>query len=122
MPKKKTAERCAVPAWASARIDNREKRFIQVGNSLFFDRTFQELSPGAKVTYLAMMMECAGRREFQFPHAAARKYNIPPRSFDRYMRELVMSGFISCQSGANTREPNVYAFQFGWKQTPIEPP
>lgn len=122
MGRRKHAENCAVPAWASARIDSREKRFVMLGNSLFFDCAFQSLSAGAKHLYFAMCLECAGRRSFIFPHGAAKKYGIAPRSFDRYSKELVKAGFLSLSSGQNTRTPNIFCFEFGWKQKPREPP
>ena len=122
MPRRKHAENCAVPAWASARLDNREGRFFLIGNSLFFDSTFQSLSPGAKHVYLAMCLECGGRRSFTFPHLSARKYGIPARSFDRYTAELLAAGFISKVSGAATRTPNEFNFEFAWKKRQLEPP
>ena len=120
--RKKAAENCAVPAWASAKLDCKEKRFTLIGNSLFFNEQFQALSAGAKHVYIAMTLECGGRRGFQFPHAAAKKYGIAPRSFDRYFDELTTSGFISKSSGQNTRTPNEYCFEFGWKPRAIKPP
>ena len=122
MPRRKAAEHCAVPAWASARVDCHEKRFVMIGNTLFFDQTFQALSSGAKLLYIAMCLECGGRRSFEFPHGSAKKYGIAPRSFDRYSAELVAVGFLSVSSGKNTRTPNIFCFEFGWKQKPREPP
>ncbi|MBE7002857.1 MAG: hypothetical protein E7425_01050 [Ruminococcaceae bacterium] len=115
MARKKAAERCAVPPWASAKADNREKRFVLIGNSLFFSEAFQALSAGAKHVYLCMALECGGRRDFVFPHAAAKKYGIPARSFDRYVAELEKAGFLTKSSGQNTRTPNEYQFCFSWK-------
>lgn len=122
MPRRKHAENCAVPAWASGRIDSREKRFVMIGNSLFFDSSFQTLSAGAKHLYISMCLECGGRRKFIFPHGAAKKYGIPARSFDRYTAELLAAGFISKVSGMATRTPNEFSFEFGWKKRAIEPP
>ena len=122
MPRRKNAENCAIPAWASGRLDCREKRFVQIGNTLFFDQTFQLLSAGAKHLYFCMFAECGGRRTFDFPHGAAKKYGIPPRSFDRYSAELVEAGFLSKTSGKNTRTANTFCFEFGWKKRAIEPP
>lgn len=122
MGRRKHAENCAVPAWASGRIDSREKRFVMLGNSLFFDSSFQTLSAGAKHLYISMCLECGGRRVFTFPHGAAKKYGIPARSFDRYTAELLAAGFISMTSGKNTRTANVFSFEFGWKKRTIEPP
>lgn len=116
--RRKAAENCAVPAWASARGDSREKRFVLIGNSLFFSEAFQALSAGAKHLYLCFTLECGGKRAFVFPHAAAKKYGIPSRSFERYLTELEAAGFITKSSGWNTRTPNKYEFSFSWKVRP----
>ena len=46
--------------WLTARTDCREKRFIQVGNSLLLSHRFWRISAGARYCYLCMAME-AGR-------------------------------------------------------------
>lgn len=102
-------------AWLSARLDCREGRFVQVGNSLLLSEQFQALSAGAKHTYLCMAMESAGKREFVFPRAAAQKYGIASMSLRRQVDELVKSGFITVRSGACVRAPNLYTFSFDWK-------
>ena len=62
MPRYKS--RPTIVPWLSARPDNREKRFIQVGDSLLFSDAFQELRVGAKHLYLCMAMESGGKRDF----------------------------------------------------------
>ena len=116
MARRKAAQNCVVLPWVSARNDCKEGRFLQIGNSLFFSEAFQAVSAGARCLYMAMGMEAGGRRCFQFPLAAAKKYGIPPASFRRYVRELEAAAFISIRSGANVRQPNEYQFDFGWKQ------
>ena len=64
--------------WMSARPDNVEKRFIQVGDTLLFNKVFRSLTVGCRYTYFCMSMECAGRRNFTFPQKTAKKYKITP--------------------------------------------
>ena len=116
MPRRKAAENCTVLPWLSGKPDNREKRFLQVGNTLLFVSSFQSLSAGAKHLYLCMAMESGGRRDFVFPHAAAKKYGFAARSFDRYVAELVRAGFLECASMKNLRQPNKYRFSLQWKR------
>ena len=94
---------------------NREKRFILVGDSLLFSDAFRELHVGAKYLYFCMAMESAGKRDFQFPTAAARKYGITPTSFWSYVHELENKHFIVCRSNKHLRQPNDYSFSDGWK-------
>jgi hypothetical protein len=68
------------------------------------------------MTYLCMTLQSAGKREFQFPNATARKYGISDKSFRRYVRELEAGGFLTINSGKITREPNIYSFSLEWKQ------
>lgn len=102
-------------AWLSARLDCKEGRFVQVGNSLLLSEQFQALSAGARHTYLCMAMESGGKREFVFPLAAAKKYGIGHMSLRRWVDELVKGGFITVRSGACVRAPNIYTFSFDWK-------
>lgn len=104
--------------WLSARPDSKEKRFIQIGDSLMFSEQFQKLSYGAKMLYFAMAMEAAGKIEFQFPQTVATKHGFPQKSFRRYVSELKDGGFITVNSGWNTREANIYKFALSWKAPP----
>lgn len=115
---KRSASKKARPAilpWLSARSDSRERRFVQVGNSLFFSPAFQALGPGAKYLYLAMALESGGRRSFLFPQSAGKKYGISPSSLRRHIRELSDARFIRVCSMKNLRQPNRYDFDLGWK-------
>lgn len=105
----------SIAGWLSARPDSKEKRFIQVGNSLLLSRTFQKLSSGARYTYFCMAMESGGKRDFTFPLSAAKKYGISERSLIRYVTELTKTNFITMQSGKLVRQPNLYSFSFEWK-------
>jgi hypothetical protein len=116
MSKYKTSP--TIVPWLSARADSRERRFIQVGNSLLFVPRFQRLAPGAKYLYFCMAMESGGRRNFIFPQAAALKYGLPPSSLRRYIRELEASGFLKVYSMKNLRKPNLYEFDLTWKLPP----
>ena len=104
-----------IPPWLSARLDDFEKRFIQVGDTLLFNRTFQSLKANTKHLYFCMAMESAGHREFKFTLHTAKKYGFSPSTFRRCVKELVDNRFIEYQSGANTRTANRYRFTFEWK-------
>ncbi len=115
MARHKSAKSCAILPWLSAKSDNAEKRFVQVGNSLLLSPRFQRLSAGGRYTYLAMALEAGGKRSFCFPARCALKYGISRATFWRYVTELRESGFITVQSGANVREANIYTFSLAWK-------
>jgi hypothetical protein len=90
----KSAYNVEIKPWASARMDNKEGRFIQIGNSLLLDENFKKLGYSAKNLYPCMIMESGGRREFKFTHGAAKKYGISKSTFERSWRELEKAGFI----------------------------
>ena len=92
----------------SARPDNVEKRFIQVGNTLLFNEAFGSLTVGCRYLYFCMSMESAGKRRFVFPQAAAKKYGITPSSLRRHVDELEAKRFIKVYSGQCVRKPNIY--------------
>ena len=104
-----------IKPWLSAHSDCKEGRFIQCGNSLLLSKKFQALTAGAQMMYLCMTMESAGRKDFLFPQAVAKKYGFPPASMRRYIKELQESGYITVQSMANLRQPNEYSFSSTWK-------
>lgn len=101
--------------WMSAKADGREKRFLQVGNSLLLSKKFQSLGTGARLLYLCMAMESGGRRTFLLPRTAAKKYGVPSTSLRRYIRQLADGGFIKVTSYKNLRKPNVYEFSSAWR-------
>lgn len=105
----------SISPWLSARPDNREGRFIQLGNSLLLSKDFQTLDVGARYLYFCMAMESGGRREFLFPESAAKKYGLAPSSFRRYLKELASRRLIRIESMKNLRQPNRYAFVSDWK-------
>lgn len=114
MPKRKTGG-VMVP-WLSARLDSKEGRFLQIGNSFLLSKEVQNLSNGALIVYLAMALEAGGRREFRFPRTAAAKYGIGETSLGRHVKELVAAGFIEVEfSGRFARTPNLYRFSLRWK-------
>lgn len=116
MPRRKAAQNCNVRPWLSANSDNKEKIFTLIGNSLLLSEPFQQLSSGAQMTYICMTLHSAGKRDFQFPNATAKRYGLADKSFRRYVAELAAAGFIKVNSGKLTREPNIYTFSLQWKQ------
>ena len=120
MPRKKSGG--VMLPWLSARLDNKEGRFIQIGNSFLLSKEVQDLSPGARLMYLAMAMESAGKREFTFSRSTAQKFGISETTAARYIKELSSSGFIEMVScGRFARVANVYSFSMNWKQTATTP-
>lgn len=116
MPRKKTG-RTIVP-WLTAKPDGREKRFIQVGNSLLLSKSFQALGPGPQHLYLCMAMESGGRQTFRFPRTTALKYGITPSSLARYVTKLEEKGFLQVYSRKRLRQPNDYLFTLSWRAVP----
>lgn len=114
MPKRKTGG--VMLPWLSARPDNKEGRFLMVGNSFLLSEKVQNLSPGARFMYLSMAMESAGKREFTFSRSTAQKFGISETTAARYLKELSSSGFIELVScGRYARVANVYRFSLNWK-------
>lgn len=96
--------------WLTASSDCREKRFVQIGNTLLFDKKFTSLSVGARYLYILAANEAAGSRDFQFPALKMKALGI---------KELIDAGFVELvRSGRNTRTPNDYRFSFYWLGTP----
>lgn len=106
-----------VPA-LSAKVDNKEKRFIQVGNSLLLSKQFHALSTGSRFLYFCMAMESGGRKDFILPQKDAKKYGIAPSSLRKHINELEAACFIRVYSRKPTREPNRYEFCLSWKLPP----
>lgn len=86
MPKRKS--KGIIAPWLSARADNVEGRFIQIGNSMLLSREFQKLTVGSRYLYFCMAMEAGGQKNFHFPLSAAKKYGIKPSTFWTYVHEL----------------------------------
>lgn len=114
MPKRKS--HTTLLPWMSAKPDGKERRFLQVGNSLLLSKRFQALGTGPRMLYLCMAMESGGRRAFRLPRQAAGKYGIPSSSLRRYVRQLAAAGFLTVRSNRNLRIPNDYAFCTDWRR------
>ena len=116
---KKKSNQTGLRPWASAKLDNKETRFIQIGDTLFFNESFNSLSPNAQMLYFRMFMEAAGKREFVFPQHKAVKAGMSSATFRRKVKELIDAGFITIKSsGRITRENNIYEFNLAWKESP----
>lgn len=107
MPKYK---KTALLPWLSAKPDGKDKRFIQVGNSLLLSKRFQSLSCGAQHLYLCMAMESGGRRDFLFPLSSAKKYGISSTCLRRRINELKQAEFLRVECMKSLRVPNIYHF------------
>lgn len=103
--------------WLSALHDGKERRFIQLGNSLLLNKRYQGLSHGARLFYHCLCMESGGSREVEFTHGDAKKYGITRSSYDRHTKELLAAGFIERVETADRLQyaPNVFRFSLSWK-------
>lgn len=110
-------KKTALLPWLSAKPDGKDRRFIQVGNSLLLSKRFQSLSAGARWLYLSMAMESGGRREFIFPLSAAKKYGISSTCLRRQIAELKANGLLQVDCMRCIREPNVYRFYLATQDT-----
>lgn len=117
MGRRKLAKNVEIRPWLSRKVDCKEGRFIQVGNSLVLAKELHEISAGARWLYLCLAMESGGNRDFIFTHGAAKKYGVPTSSFDRQVKELKEHGFIELVEDENMAQfaPNKYRFSFAWK-------
>ncbi|MCD7761994.1 MAG: hypothetical protein LUI14_02130 [Lachnospiraceae bacterium] len=114
MPSRKSAKDCQILPWLSAKKDCKEGRFLQIGNSLMLSENFQKLSVGARWVYLALCMESGGKRTVKFPHSAAKKFGISPRSYDRQIKELLDAKFIE-PATVSKYQGNQFYFSLEWK-------
>lgn len=114
MPRRKAARHCKIVPWLSARLDSKEGRFIQIGNSLLLSEKYNALRPVTRLLYLCMAMEAGGNKSFNFPLSAAKKYGFSESSLWRGVKELESAGFLRHVSMKNLRMPNEYTFYDGW--------
>lgn len=106
--------------WLTAKQDNKEGRFLQVGNSLLLDKRFQKLNTGARQLYFCIAMEAGGKKTVAFPHSAAKKYGFPKSSFERFIKILQEQGYIErIENGSYSQfAPNVYQISLAWRTKP----
>lgn len=117
MGRRKLAKNVEIRPWLSRKVDCKERRFIQVDNSLVLAKELHEISAGARWLYLCLAMESGENRDFIFTHGAAKKYGVRTSSFDRQVKELKEHGFIELVEDENMSQfaPNKYRFSFAWK-------
>lgn len=128
MPRRKSAKNIPICPWLSAKLDNREGRFIQIGNSLFLSHknagseeegnAFLRLPAGTRFVYLALTLEAGGKSTVKFSHSAAKKYGISPTTYDRSMKQLRDAGFVEQVLDENRSQfaTNVFRFINQWKE------
>ncbi len=117
MARRRTARNVAISPWLSARLDCREGRYIQVGNSLLLSKQYQALNASARFLYLCMALESGGRPSVRFSHGAARKYGIASSTFERSAKELTDAGFIRLELDEERAQyaANTFRFTDCWK-------
>lgn len=130
MPRRRTAKTSKVFQWCSARRDNKEWGFVQLGNSLFEQQAekdkdgrvqylpnpFHALSPMARWTYLCLCSAAKGKPEVLFTKTDAERYGIPTTSFRRAVKELEDKAFLTINHAGRTHQPNLYKFLSNWKK------
>lgn len=106
--------------WLSANCDNKEGRFIQLGNSLMLNKRYQKLTPGARLFYQCLCMESGGQKTVKFTRGNAKKYGISKSSYDRHTKELMDNGFLEQVMSEDRLQfaPNVFCFSLSWKLKP----
>lgn len=94
-----------------------ERRFVQVGHSMYTDRRVQSLSYSARWVLQCCADMSAGQESFKLPaDAALRDYGISHGTFQRAMKELREAGFIEIvASGKNLSGPTEYKFSRVWR-------
>ena len=112
---KKSAKKPILKPWASGRLDNEDKRFIQVGNSFLLSPKVQALKDSTRVLYDCMLDESGGQKEFTFPRTAAKKYGIAKNTLYRGIKELEENGFIKVRSGKHMQTESIIEFSLEWK-------
>ena len=119
MPKRKSAKGYSVKPWLSANLDSKERRYIQIGNSILLSKQFQALRPTAQILYFCMALESGLHRDFIFPQKTMTKYGLNRSTAVKGIEELIETGFIrKVYSGKATREPSKYEFINEWKMKP----
>ena len=103
--------------WASSEQNCIEKKFNQIGASMYRDKRIQALKPKTFLVYQCCMLESAGQESFKLPaDAALRDYGISHGTFQRAMKELREAGFIEIvASGKNLSGPTEYKFSRVWR-------
>lgn len=117
MARSRSAQKCKIKWYLSRKLDCKEGRFIQLGNSLLLSKEYQSMSWTAKHLYICLAMEAGGKDQTEFSHSAAKKYGFPSSTFDRAIRELQENGFILLvlDEARSQFKTNVYRFCHSWK-------
>lgn len=118
MPRRKSAEKCKILPWLSGNADCTDKRFLQVGNSLLFNKRFQSLKDSTKMFFLCLAMESGGNREVELSSRKAAKYGFCRSTVVRCTKELIEKGFIERINPDELQfATSKYKFLFDWKGT-----
>lgn len=117
MAQRRSPKAYALQPWVSANIDNREPAgYAQIGTSLFECEAFHQLSPQQRYTYLCMVCNAKGKREFEFPRRCFKQFGIPHGTARAAIEALIAAKFIEREySGKIMRDANKYRFALGWK-------
>ena len=119
MAKRKRGTHSLLP-WLSAKPDNKDGRYIQVGNSFHLDKKVHALGHTARLLYECMCQEAGGKREVTFTRGTAKKFGFPKATFERNVQRLIDGGFVELKETAERSQysPNIYRFSLGWKTIP----
>lgn len=101
--------------WLSGKLDNRDKRFIQVGASLLQSTAFKSLNYASRILYLCLANDAGKENSVEFSHSAAKRYGFPPSTFDRSIKELIAAGFIERVEDEDRSQYKTSRFRFTYK-------
>ena len=100
-----------IEPWLTANDGNEPEDFICISKALLKSPKFQRLTSGARMVYLSMCMEAVGKPEFTFPAATMAEYNMPRKSCQRHIQELIEAGFVrKREHDKGIFHPNEYEF------------
>lgn len=92
-----------------------EKYYMRLGATVMWDDIFLDLSKPAMILFFYMVLECQGKKDFEFPYSKFRKI-VSKQGFQNAIQDLIQHGFIEIkESGARLRKPTVYTFSFAWQ-------
>lgn len=110
------AKKTPFPSWQTQKPDGIETRYIRLGNSQLISGAMQSLNHATFRIYVYMLLESAGKKEFEFSYSKYKNY-CSKGGFQKAVAELEGKGFVKVvQHNKNLRIKNIYQFSDEWKK------